>query len=99
MTSDTINDATLANMTAKYGMGGGAVTSFIGWLSSSEAVILIGVIVTILGFLVNLIFQVRRDKRQRDRDDLEKQLLIAKEKREEKLFEEQMKQLKEHKNG
>lgn len=99
MTSDTINDTTIANFTAKYGMGGGALTSVIGWLSSSEAVVLIGVIVTILGFLVNLIFQVRRDKRQKERDDLEKQLLIAKEKREEKLFEEQMKQLKEHKNG
>ena len=99
MTSDTINDATIANFTAKYGMGGGAVTSLIGWLSSSEAVLLIGVIVTILGFLVNLVFQVRRDKRQKDRDDLEKQLLIAKEKREEKLFEEQMKHLKEQHNG
>lgn len=99
MTSDTINDATMANMTAKYGMGGGAVTSFIGWLSSSEAVILIGVIVTILGFLVNFVFQIRRDKRQKDRDDLEKQILIAKEKRDIELFDAQMKQLKEHKNG
>lgn len=99
MKEDLITDGSIANMTAKYGMGGGALTSFIGWLSSSEAVILIGVIVTILGFLVNLIFQIRRDKRQTERDTLEKQLLIAKEKREIELFDAQMKQLKEHKNG
>lgn len=99
MKEDLITDGSIANMTAKYGMGGGAVTSFIGWLSSSEAVILIGVIVTILGFLVNFMFQMRRDKRSKDRDDLEKQIMIAKEKRDIQLFEEQMKQLKEHKNG
>lgn len=99
MKEDLITDGSIANMTAKYGMGGGAVTSFIGWLSSSEAVILIGVIVTILGFLVNLMFQMRRDKRQKDRDELEKQIMIAKEKRDIRLFEEQMKQLKEQKNG
>ena len=33
------------------------------------------------------------------RDELEKQIMIAKEKRDIRLFEEQMKQLKEHKNG
>lgn len=99
MKEDLITDGSLANTTAKYGMGGGAVTSIVGWLSSSEAVILIGVIVTILGFLINLMFQIRRDKRQQIKDELEKSLLLAREKREEALFEEQMKQLKEHSHG
>lgn len=98
MTSDTINDITLANATAKYGMGGGAVTSLIGWLSSSEAVLLIGVIVTILGFIVNFIFQVRRDNRLKHKTELEEQLLIREDERQQALFEIKKKQM-EQQNG
>ena len=42
MTNDSINDIAIESMTTKYGMGGGVVTSVIGWLSSNEAVVLIG---------------------------------------------------------
>lgn len=97
MTSDTINDATMANMTAKYGMGGGAVTSLIGWLSSSEAVLLIGVLVTIFGFIINLIFQIRRDRRQIHTTELEEEFMKKEDARKQALFEEQMKHLKEQK--
>ena len=99
MTSDTINDVTLANMTAKYGMGGGAVTSLIGWLSSSEAVLFIGVVVTILGFIINFIFQIIRDKRLKHKTNLEEELLVREDKRKQALFEEQMKQLKGESNA
>ena len=92
-----INDVSMANMSAKYVMGGGAFTSFIGWLSSSEAVLLIGVIVTILGFVINLIFQVRRDRRQIHTVELEEEYMKKEDERKQALFEEQMKQLKAQK--
>lgn len=98
MTHDSINDIAIESMTAKYGMGGGVVTSVIGWLSSNEAVVLIGVLVTVLGFLVNLIFQVRRDKRQIKAALLEEELLKKDDARKQAIFEEQIKQLKEKTN-
>lgn len=49
---------------ASKGMSGGAATSVWGAMTSNETIALIGVTITILGFVVNLIFQFRRDRRE-----------------------------------
>ncbi len=95
MTNDSLNDIAIASMTTKYGMGGGVLTSIIGWLSSNEAVVIVGVVVTILGFVINLIFQIRRDKRQIKAALLEEELLKKDDARKQAIFEEQIRQLKE----
>lgn len=51
-----ISDATIASLTAKWGMGGGTLTSIFGWLSSNGAAIFIGIVITILGFILNGVF-------------------------------------------
>jgi len=58
-------EATVSSV-ASRGMGGGAATSMLGWLTSNEAIALIGISITILGFVVNLIFQIRRDLREQE---------------------------------
>lgn len=98
MTNDSINDIAIASMTTKYGMGGGVLTSLIGWLSSNEAVVIIGIIVTLLGFIINLIFQIKREKRQIKAALLEEELMKKEDQRKQALFEEQMKQLKGKQN-
>ena len=94
MTNDSINDIAIASMTTKYGMGGGVLTSLIGWLSSNEAVVIIGIVVTLLGFIINLIFQIKREKRQIKASLLEEELMKKEDQRKQALFEEQMRQLK-----
>lgn len=42
----------------------GAGTSLLGWLTSSEAGVVIGIVLGIVGLLVNLYFKHREDKRQ-----------------------------------
>ena len=99
MTSDSINDMAMANLTVKYSVGGGAVTSFIGWLSSSETVILVGTVATIVGFLLNVIFLVIKDRRHAKQVAQEMELMKKEDARKQALFEEQMKQLKGKSNG
>ena len=94
MTNDSLNDLAIASMTTKYGMGGGVITSIVGWLSSNEAVVIIGIVVTLLGFIINLIFQIKREKRQIKASLLEEELMKKEDQRKQALFEEQMKQLK-----
>lgn len=71
----SISDATIASMTTKWGMGGGTVTSLFGWLSSNGAAILIGIIITVLGFILNATFQYLREKRAREEHNLRKKLV------------------------
>lgn len=68
-------DASLANTSVKWGMGGGSLTSIFGYLSSSDLLMLVGVITTALGFMVNLYFQYKRDARAREEHELKKKLL------------------------
>ena len=68
-------DASLANASVKWGMGGGSLTSIFGYLSSSDLLMVVGVITTALGFMVNLVFQYRRDVRAKEEHELKKKLL------------------------
>lgn len=57
---------------------GGGLTTFVGWLSSSDVAIIAGLIATLGGFAVNLYFQRERNKREaaqhemRQREHLER---------------------------
>lgn len=70
-----ITDATIANNSVKWGMGGGSLTSVFGYLSSSDLLMIVGVVTTALGFLVNLYFQYKRDARAKEEHELKKMLL------------------------
>lgn len=54
----------LATSVASKSMGTGAAASIFGWISSNEGIALIGLGITILGFITNFIFQIRRDRRE-----------------------------------
>lgn len=70
-----ISDATIASLTTRWGMGGGTVTSLYGWLCSNGAAIFVGIVLTLLGFIINLVFQYARDKRSREEHKLKVMLL------------------------
>jgi fucose permease len=54
----------IATSVASKSMGGGAATSILGWISSNEGIALIGLGITVAGFIVNFVFQFRRDRRE-----------------------------------
>lgn len=56
---------TAVTSAASKTMGGGVTTSILGAVTSNEAIAVTGLIITISGFILNLIFQVRRDNRDR----------------------------------
>lgn len=69
------SDALVANSSVKWGMGGGAATSIFGSLSNNDVLVIIGIITTALGFLVNLFYQYKRNKRAEEVHVLQKKLL------------------------
>ena len=71
------SDALVANSSVKWGMGGGAATSIVGSLSNNEVLTIIGITTTGLGFLVNLFYQHKRNKRAEEVHQLQKKLLEA----------------------
>lgn len=56
-------DITIASI-ASRGMGGGTAATIFGWFMSNEVLAFTGVAITLLGFIINFIFQRRRDKRE-----------------------------------
>lgn len=73
-------------------MGGGVVTSVIGYLSSNGAAVLIGVLVTILGFIFSMYFQYRQGERNKEKWLIEKNQMLAEERRKEELHQHRLKQ-------
>lgn len=69
------SDALVANSSVKWGMGGGAVTSIFGSFSNNDLLVIIGCITTGLGFLVNLFYQYKRNKRAEEAHVLQKKIL------------------------
>lgn len=61
-------DAVVASVASKATYVG-AGTSFIGWLTTSEAGVAVGIILGIVGFIVNLYFKRREDRRQQEQHD------------------------------
>jgi len=58
-------EATVASVAAKAS-GGGSGAAIFGWLTSNEMLALLGVVIAFLGFVVNFIFQFRRDRREQE---------------------------------
>lgn len=56
-------DTTIPSLATK-GMGGGTAASFAGWLTSNEMLTILGLVITAAGFLVNLFFRWRQDRRE-----------------------------------
>lgn len=57
-------ETAITSAATKWGMGGGTAAAALGWLSSSAGAVFIGVLITILGFIINGIYQRRRDRRE-----------------------------------
>lgn len=77
----TAPEAAVSSVATKWGMGGGTISSVYGWLASNEAVILVGLFVTVAGFVVNLIYQHKRHRRETDEALFRRNLEEAEEKR------------------
>lgn len=65
MDTNTSIEATVSSAAVK-GMSGGTATSIFGWIVSNEVLALSGVTIAFLGFVVNAIFQYRRDRREQE---------------------------------
>ena len=83
--TEVLTDTTIGGILTKWGMGGGMVTSALGWFSSSGAAVLIGSFITLAGFGLNYIYQCRENRRK-DAKELREQTLAKLE--EQKLIEE-----------
>jgi hypothetical protein len=62
--SNLINHAVAAGEPTVKAMAPGAITTALGWLVSSQGIAMLGFFLTIAGFTLNLIFQLRRDRRE-----------------------------------
>lgn len=71
-------EATAITLSSKS-MGGGVFTATVGYLSSSGAAVLIGVLVTLMGFALSTYFNRRRDRREEREWKFKKSLLMAEE--------------------
>ncbi len=54
----------------------GALTTGLGWLTSNTLIALVGLLMAILGFIVNLYFQHRRDKREAQLHDMKMAIFL-----------------------
>lgn len=73
-TTSTAVDSTMSSVATKA-MGGGATTAAAGWVFSNEGIAALGFGLTILGFIINFIFQVRRDRREAELQQAKLELL------------------------
>lgn len=83
-------ETTFTSAATKWGMGGGTVTAAYGWLTTNGAAVMIGILVTVAGFVVNYIFQRRRDKREAEYAAFQRTLEMAEEKRRNELHQAQL---------
>lgn len=84
--ADVPIEGLVSSVATKGGMSGGSLYAIYGWLTSSGAAVLIGILVTIAGFVVNWIYQRKRDSRE-EREQM------LREKREQELHEARLAQL------
>lgn len=60
--TDNVIDNTLISLSSKSTIGG-LFTSIYGWLTQTGSAVFIGIVITILGFLINYYFQKKKAKR------------------------------------
>lgn len=83
-------DTAVTSVATKWGMGGGTVAAAYGWLTSNGGAVVIGILVTVLGFVINYIFQRRRDRREEEQREFDRKLALAEEERRQELHEAQL---------
>lgn len=62
-------EATVSSAAFK-GMSAGTGVTLFGWVISNETIALLGLVIAILGFVVNLVFKVRDDRRKQQMHNL-----------------------------
>lgn len=72
---------TVISTVASKATYGGAAASVFGWLASSEAGVVFGVLLGVIGLLVNVWFKFREDKRQELRQQIEDEARVRHEQR------------------
>lgn len=87
---DLATDTVVVSVATKWGMGGGAIATAFGWFTHNGVAVAIGILVTVLGFIVNYIFQRRRDRREEEQKEFDRTLALAEEKRRQELHEAQL---------
>ena len=95
-TLDTVGksvDSTMISLGTKC-MGGGTISLILGYLSSSGFAVLLGIVLTILGFISTHYFQRRQNLRSREKWELERAQLKAEEERRKELHELQLARIK-----
>ena len=75
-------------------MGGGTISIILGYLFSSGFAVLLGIVLTILGFISNQYFQRRQNLRNREKWELERAQLEAEEERRNELHKLQLARIK-----
>lgn len=75
---DNNSDIVGSAIASKFGMVGGFMASLYGYLSTTEAVVFIGLIVTVVGFFTNHHFQKKRHIRETKSKEIENKLNCAK---------------------
>lgn len=69
---------TLAEAMANKSTMGGAAVGFVGWLADINWIGLTGAAVAVVGLLVNIYFQVRRDRREQRESDARIEAMMRK---------------------
>ena len=97
-----LSDPSFGGILTKWGMGGGTVTSAVGWLSRSGAAVFIGVVITVAGFIVNYLYQRRdyslkksKELREQKLSELQEKKLIDENRRAEEIHQLTLKRLME----
>lgn len=87
-------EAAVTSAATKWGMGGGSLAAVYGWLTSSGAAMLIGIIATILGFVINAIYQQKRHRRESEEADFRRLIALAEERRRDEMHKAQLAAIK-----
>lgn len=79
-----------ANISNKWGMGGGLMTVLYGWMTDAGTAVFVGIVITLAGFVMSYYFQRKRQNRERAEAELRKELLLRDEARKEELHQAQI---------
>lgn len=93
-TQVSVAEQTITNIATKGGMWGGTAATTYGWITSSAGAVLIGVVVTILGFVINLIYQHKRNRREAEEAAFRRVLALAEEERRSEMHKAQLEAIK-----
>lgn len=87
-------EQTVTSLATKWGMGGGTAATAYGWLTSSAGAMLIGIVVTILGFIINGVYQQARHRRETEEANFRRQIALAEERRRDEMHQAQLAAIK-----